>query len=245
VTVSPHNLDEESMKPVLPLRRMSVGACLSASLLLAACAGTQPAPREVPAPPVTSVAQADQMLASVARERAGIESRYAEREQVCYKKFFVNDCLDEAKERRRNALAAQRAIEVQADRFKRVAIVEERERQMAEAEKRYQEQEAKMAVEGPKPPRQPAPLPPPPKPSNVAQRVAERDARLNAEAANAPKDAEVRAEKVRAFEARKAEAAERQRRVAERLAERAAKAAKAAAESAEKAKQAAQPAAAK
>lgn len=206
-------------------RTVRAGAVLLAAALLAACAGPDVAPREVAPPPVTSVAQADQQLAAVARERAAIEARFAERERVCYDKFFVNNCLDEAKERRRNALAAQRAIEVQADRFKRQALVEERDRNLAEADRRFKEQEAKLAAEPPKPVPESTPVPPPRKPT-VADRKAQRDARLRAERRQEAADAGKRAQNVRDYEARKAESAERQRKVAERKAEKAAKAAK-------------------
>jgi hypothetical protein len=207
-----------------PRSLRTFAAALSAALL-AACAGPDVVPREVPPPPVTSVAQADQQLAAVARERAGIEARFAERERVCYDKFFVNSCLDEAKERRRSALAAQRAIEVQADRFKREAVVVERDRNLAEAERRFQEQEARLAAEPAAPTPAAAPVPPPRKPT-VPGRVAERDAHLRAARQAEAADAGKRAQNVREFEARKAESAERQRKVAERKAERAAKAAK-------------------
>ncbi|WP_208296441.1 hypothetical protein [Telluria antibiotica] len=225
---------------VTDTRTVRAGAALLAAALLAACAGPDVAPREVPPPPVTSVAQADQQLAAVARERAAIEARFAERERVCYDKFFVNNCLDEAKERRRNGLAAQRAIEVQAERFKRQAVVEERDRNLAEADRRFKEQEAKLATEPPKPAPEPAPAPPPRKPT-VADRKAQRDARLRAEQQQEAADAGKRAQNVRDYEARKAESAERQRKVAERKAEKAAKAAKEA-KAAEDAKAAPDPA---
>jgi hypothetical protein len=219
-----------------------LAAALTAALL-AACAGPDVVPHEVPPPPVTSVAQADRQLASVARERVAIEARFAERERVCYDKFFVNSCLDEAKERRRSALAAQRAIEVQADRFKRQAIVEERDRNVAEAERRFHEEEARLAAEPPKPTPEPEPAPPPRKPAAPA-RIAERDARLRAARQAEAADAGKRAQNVREFEARKAESAARQRKVAQRKAERAAKAAKEAEDAKAKAAQdAAQPAA--
>jgi len=193
--------------------------------LLSACASHDVVPHEVPPPPVTSVAQADQYLAAVARERAAIEARFAERERVCYDKFFVNNCLDEAKERRRNALAAQRAIEVQAERFKRQAVVDERDRNLAEADRRFREQEAKLATEPPKPPPEPAPVPPPRKPT-VPDRMAQRDARLRAQQQKDAAEAGKRAQKVHDYEARKAQSEERQRKVAERKAEKAAKEAK-------------------
>lgn len=204
-------------------RMRTLAVALSAALL-GACASQDVVPREVPPPPVTSVAQADQQLAAVARERAAIEARFAERERVCYDKFFVNNCLDEAKERRRSALAAQRAIEVQAEHFKRQAVVEERDRNLAEAERRFKGQEARMAAEPPKPAAEPTPAPAPRK-AVAPERMAERDARLRAqkqqEAANAGK----RAQNVRDYEERKAQSEERQRKVAQRKAEKAAKAA--------------------
>nr|WP_063978217.1 hypothetical protein [Massilia sp. JS1662] len=204
-------------------RLRALAGALSA-VLLAACAGQDVVPHEVPPPPVTSVAQADQQLAAVARERAAIEARFAERERVCYDKFFVNNCLDEAKERRRSALAAQRAIEVQAERFKRQAVVEERDRNLAEAERRFKEQEARLAEEPPKPAAEPTPVPPPRK-STVPARMAERDARLRAEKKEEAANAARRAQNVRDYEARKAQSEERQRKVAQRKAEKAAKAA--------------------
>jgi hypothetical protein len=209
--------DEDPMKPFTPLPVLL-------PLLLAACASTDPVPHEVPPPPVTSVAQADQQLASVARERAAIEARFAEREQVCYSKFFVNNCLDEAKERRRSALVAQRAIEVQAERFKRQAIADERDRQVAEAQQRFQEQEARLAAEPPKAAPQATPEPPPRAPG-VPARTAQHKARLQADAKQEAQDAARRAQNVKDYEARKKESEERQKRVAERKAEQAAKAA--------------------
>lgn len=207
---------------------------VSLAMLLAACASQDVVPREAPPPPVTSVAQADQQLAAVARERTAIEARFAERERVCYTKFFVNNCLDDAKEQRRTALAAQRSIEVQASRFKREAVVQERDRNLVEAEKRYQEQEARLAAQPPRPTPEVTPAPPP-RPSTVPGRVAERDARLKQAQQQDAADAPKRAESVRAYEQRKADVAERQRRVAQRKAEKAAKAAKEAEEAKAKA----------
>jgi hypothetical protein len=214
------------MKADLFMRRVMTGAQGALlGLLLAACGANQTAPREVAPPPVTSVAQADAQLAAVARERTAIEVRFAERERVCYNKFFVTGCLDEAKERHRSALAAQRAIEVQAERFKRQAAVDERDRKLAEADKRYREEEGRLSAEPPKPEHvvEPAPAP---RASTVPARVAERDARLKAAQAKEAAEAPKRAQNVRDYERRKAESLERQRDVERRKAERAAKAAK-------------------
>ena len=229
------------MKADLLMRRARLGALAALTgLMLAACAGKGPAPREVAPPPVTSVAQADQQLAVVKRERADIESRYAERERVCYAKFFVTSCLDEAKERRRSALAAQRAIEVQAERFKRQAAVDERDRKLAEADKKYREEEARLAAQPPAPVREVQDVQAP-RPATAPQRVAARNARVKEAQAKEAAEAPQRAKNARDFERRKAESEERQRDVARKKAERAAKAAKKAEEEAARAAKAAAP----
>jgi colicin import membrane protein len=209
-------------------------------LVLAALAGCGTAPEASMAPPpvtVHSVAQADQHLAAVAVERAAIEARFAEREQVCYQKFFVNHCLDEAKERRRSALAAQRALEIEAERFKRQAKVDERDRALAKADAEYKVEEARLAAE-------PAPAPhevteaPPPRPGTLAEREARHKQREQGIAARDRMEAPERAANVESYKKRKAESEERQRLVKERLAEKKAKAEREAKAKAEKEAQA-------
>jgi hypothetical protein len=204
--------------------------------LLAACAGQRPAPVSTDVAPSTSVAQADERLAAVAAERAAIEARFAERESVCYDKFFVNNCLDEANERRRTALAAQRAIEVEAEYFKRKNTVEQRDKAIAEAEAKFQAEEAGAAAKPPAAPKAIAPVPPA-RPSSVPGRIARRNARAAQEAAQEPANATTRAAKAAAFEEKRRRSEERQREVAQRKAERAAKRA---AQQAEKEKAAAE-----
>jgi hypothetical protein len=199
----------------------NAGAVLMLALL-AACASKRPAEVRSALPPTTSVAQADERLAAMAAERAAIESRHAEREAVCYDKFFVNHCLDEAKEQRRVALAAQRAIEVEAEYFKRKNTVEQRDKAMAEAEAKFQAEQAEAAAQPPAAPKKIAPVPPA-RASSVPGRIARRDARAAQEAAAAPADAATRAARVAAFEEKRRKSEERQREVAQRKAERAAK----------------------
>ncbi|KFI06755.1 hypothetical protein [Massilia sp. BSC265] len=194
------------------------------AVLLSACASVEPGPSVESVDPTTSVAQADQRLAAVAAERAAIEARYAEREAVCYEKFFVNHCLDEAKERRRVALVAQRNVEIEAERFKRRVKVEERDREIAAADAEYKAEEARLAAEPPPPPRETTALPPP-RPSPAASRMARRNAKAKEEAARAPQEAAKTAANVRAYEERKRKAEQKQKEVAERVAEREAKAA--------------------
>ena len=194
--------------------------------LLAACASERQALPPAPSSPTTSVAQADERLAAVAAERAAIAANYAAREAVCYDKFFVNNCLDEAKERRRSAEAVQRAIEIDAEHFKRKFKVEQRDRQMVEAEARYREEEARAATQPPAAPKVPTAVPPP-RPSPVAGRMARHDQKAQEDAAKEAADAPKRAANAAAYEERRRKSEERQRLVAQRKAEREAKRVKA------------------
>ena len=197
----------------------------AAAVVLAACATTEPGPSVAVVEPSTSSAQADARLAAVAVERASIEARFAEREAVCYNKFFVNSCLDEAKERRRAALVAQRNIEIEAERFKRRLKVEERDREIAAADAEYKAEEAALAAQPPAPPPRDTTAVPPPRPSPAASRIARRNAKAQEAAARAPQEAARAAASAAAFEERKRKSEQRQRDVAARKAEREAKAA--------------------
>jgi colicin import membrane protein len=203
--------------------RIAAAAMLAA--ILGAC-GSAPQVAPAPAVPVTqSVAQADQRLAAVARERAAIEARYAEREHACYQRFLVNRCLSAAKDRRHVALAAQRAIEIEAARYKRQAAVDARDRDIATAENELKAEEARLSAEPPAAPRQVSQTPPP-RPDPVASRIARHNEKLKQAEARDKADAGKRASRAAAFERRKRQSEERQKDVAKRLAEKAAKAAK-------------------
>ena len=169
----------------------------------------------------TSVSQATRRLEEVQTERARAEAAYAASEQVCYAKFFVNNCLDEAKEKRRSRLVVLRAVEVEAERYKRQAAVDQRDREVAQAVKEFETGEARMAA-------QPAPAPrvvperaaPAPKAEvkNRPSRVAERAAQERAQA-------QQRAASAKEFNERRLKSEERQREVEAKKAEKAAKAA--------------------
>ena len=83
-------------------------------------------------------ASADQALAEAVQQRAVIETRFTRDQRDCYRKFFTTSCLDDAKERRRIALGQVRAVEVEANSYKRHARV--RERDKALEERRAQEE---------------------------------------------------------------------------------------------------------
>lgn len=208
------------MRAQSPLRHAGVVVVVS---LLAACGSERLVSDPVPVvAPTTSVAQADARLAAVVAERAAIEARHAEREVVCYGKFFVTNCVEEAKERRRLALATQRAIEIEAEHFKRKNKVDERDKAIAEADVKFQAEEAASAVQPVAAPKKTSAAPPP-RPTTVPGRIAKRDARAAQEAAAEPANAATRAANAAAFEERKRKSEERQQAVAKRKAENVAK----------------------
>jgi colicin import membrane protein len=82
---------------------------------------------------VTSVLQADARLAAAELKRMMVDRRFAEREQICYTKFFVNNCLGRAKDEQREALAGVREIEIDASYFKRLDAVAKRDQALADS----------------------------------------------------------------------------------------------------------------
>ena len=171
--------------------------------------------------PSTSVAQATRRLEEVKTERAAAEAAYAASEQICYAKFFVNNCLDAAKEKRRSKLAVLRAVEVEAEYYKRKADVDQRDREVAQAIKDFEADEARRAAQ------------PSPAPRAVPERVTPapkavikvRTSKAAEHAAQQRADAPQRAASAQAFADRKERAEERQREVAAKKAEKEAKAA--------------------
>lgn len=175
-------------------------------------------PNITPNVPLTSsIEQANRKLEEARIERAAVEARFAADEQVCYAKFFVNTCLDEAKEKRRVALAYQRAVELEAEHFVRKSNADQRDRELAAAAKEFEASEARLR-EAPPAPEKPAAEARAPKTPSPARgpKAPPTPAQLQAEAAK-------RAANVVKYEKRQAALAERQKRVAEKQAQRAAK----------------------
>jgi len=224
-----------------PHSMLRAGALLAFASLLAACSTTGPAAPDVPPPASTSTDQAQQRLTAVAAERRAIETRYAEREVICYEKFFVTSCLDEAREQQRVTLLEQRAIEIEASRYLRQAKVDERDRALAVSEAAFQKEEAELAANPPAVKAPPNTALPAARTTPSESRAA-RTRRLQENAARTQSAQARAAQNVAAAEARRVESIERQKQVARRVAEREAKAAKRAAD--EAAKKAGQPPAA-
>lgn len=203
----------------------------AAAVVLAGC-GTAPVLDTEPLiTPSANVEQANARIAAAAAEQTRIENEYAAQELVCYKRFFVNDCLDLAKEERRVALSGTTARDNEAQHFLRKHALEVRDAEIAKAEADFKEKEAGIAVMPPRAPRAVTSLPPA-KPSTAAQRKARQAAREQEAAARAQADAPKRAANVADAVKRKADAEERQKAVAQRLADRKADQAKKAADKA-------------
>ena len=222
------------MKKWIWLAMLVPGAVLAQDIGSPATTG---APR---IPETHSVEQADARLEQVKKDREVVEAEFNASEALCYEKFFVNACIDKAKEQRRLRLAELRAVEVEASYFKRRSAVEVRDRELEERAQKDAAEEAYNAAH-PKPPKASPELKPRPTPAavSVQQRQAEHDARERARAAQEAAAAPGRAAKAAEFERKKVESEKRQAEVKAKVAEknekkrRAAEAQKAEAEKAE------------
>lgn len=188
---------------------------------------------------ITSVEQANAALDKVAKDRAAVHEEFAASERECSTKFFVNNCLDKAKEKRRVALATVRAAEVEAQHFKRADSVARRDADLAERARKDAEEAALRAAQPPKPPHEEKPEPPAPTGPRVADREAAHEAKVKRQEQKDAAEAGKRAANVQAFEKKKVESEHRQAEVARKKAENEAKAERRA--EAEKKKAEAQP----
>lgn len=112
-------------------------------LWMAACAGAAPASAQ-------DVAQQrmDRERARIAAERQAADTRYSQAEAACYARFAVNDCVNEAKAARREALADLRRQEISLnddERLRKGAAQRQRldERSSAENQQRAAQQRAR------------------------------------------------------------------------------------------------------
>lgn len=172
------------------------------------------------APPSKSVSEAGRKLAAATAQRAAIEAGFASSEQVCYEKFFVNDCLDKAREKRRSELAVVRSVEIEAEYFLRKDKADARDRALADAQKEFNAEAAQRAA-NPRPVRtEEAPNPPPKPMSAQVSREKANAAKLKQIAEKEQAEAGKRAANVAAFERKRAESERRQAERAKRQAER-------------------------
>lgn len=212
------------------------------ALVSAACGTAPVADPEPTVVPSRSVADANTHIVEAAAEKVRIESEFRAQEQICYKRFFTNNCLDLANEERRIALAGVKARDNEAQHFLRQNALDVRDAEIAQNEAEFAKKEADLAVMPPRVAPVVKPLPPP-KPSTLAERRARQAAREQKAVARDAANAGKRANKVAAFDKRQADAVQRQKAVTQRQAERAKKAADKAASDAAAAAEAAKRAA--
>ena len=168
---------------------------------------------------VSSVEQADAALVKVAKDRDAVEAEFSDSEGECYTKFFVNNCLDKAKEKRRVALAEIRVREVDAEHFKRVDSVAKRDADLAERTRKDEEVAATRAAVPPKAPKEEHAAPKPPTGPRVAEREAQFEAKQTRQAQQDAANAAKRAANVEAFTRKQTESQRRQDIVARKKAE--------------------------
>lgn len=193
------------------------------ALSLAGCSTVLLPPNVTPVvTPSASSADAARKLQEAAAERKRVEAEFAASEQVCYAKFFVNNCLDAAKEKRRVALAYLNAVDNEAEYYQRKAEVDARDREVAKAVQQFEADERARALAPAPAPRVETPPPAPaPKPSLAARRASQAAKMARHQAGQAARAAE-RAAKASERAALKAESLARQKRVEEKKAEKAA-----------------------
>lgn len=155
----------------------------------------------------TAWAQDEAERERIRSERARIEAAFAEQEKACYSRFAVNDCIDDARARRRAGLADLRRQEVSLNDQERKRKADERLREVQER----QAEQARRQQAAPAP--APASVPPP------AARPAPRPQPATPRQPDAPPAPDTR-ENLRRHQERLEEAQERKGRVEQRAAER-------------------------
>jgi hypothetical protein len=202
------------------LAQAAPGAAVSEAAAAADAAGAASTPVRVIAG-VRSVPEADDRLADVKQQRAVIEASFADSERYCYTKFFVNYCLDKAKEIRRAGLAEIRPVEIDASHFKRADAVAKRDAALAvDAQKAAELAEARNAAPVPVTDVKPAPAAKTASGPTQAQREAAQRAKLQRAQAEQDANADQRARNADAYVKRQQESVKKQQSIADKAAAR-------------------------
>jgi len=100
--------------------KLAVLAAGAALLLMAGVAQAASAPESAPASASESNAQERELLrARIKDERSRIEAQFSAEMAACRQRFVVTACLDDARQRRRDALTAPRTEELTLDDLER------------------------------------------------------------------------------------------------------------------------------
>lgn len=168
---------------------------------------------------VKSVQQADAALVKVAQDRATITDEFTASERECYTRFFVNNCLDKAKEKRRAALADVRVREVDAQHFKREDSVARRDADLAERARKDADEAMLRAAQPLKPAKEEREAPKPSSGPSLAEREAQHEAKVKRQEQEEAANASKRAASVDAFARKQTESERRQKEVARKKVE--------------------------
>lgn len=183
----------------------------------------------------TSVEQANAVLQEVARQRDVVQAQFVEDELACQPKFFMASCLDDAKEKRRLALAQLRPQEIRAEHYKRVIKVQERDKALAEKQRAHAEEmpkrilahkkreeelsardaKAQSEVDAAK-----AAVAAAQRARELAKRQSEADEKARIRLANRAADAKMHADKLLEYDKKQAAAAQREQKLAKRQKEK-------------------------
>ncbi|MFT5533940.1 MAG: colicin import membrane protein [Burkholderiaceae bacterium] len=217
----------------------SVSLASACSVLYPAAAVDEPLPPsglrlDWPSGSIVTVELATQALSDAAARRVTIEKTFVRAQGVCFDRFFMTACNDLGKERRRIALAEVRSVEVEANYINRRDRADQRdkalairtEREQAEAPQRLIDTQAREKTASVKAADRSA---------NAAkvQGTAQRQRGIDPQARQRAFDAKAaqqqvsdqagqqrRAANISAFEKKQVDAAARQKKVAERKAEK-------------------------
>jgi len=145
--------------------------------------------------------------AALVAERERLEGRFAAEQAACSQRFAATACVDDVRQRRRQALAATRAQLLDLDDAERSARAAARARSVQDKQRRAAERPAPAAPAPPAPPpsvRAPAPLP------ADEDRSTQREAARRDAASEASRRAGAGAQRRQEIEARQARIAQRQ-----------------------------------
>ena len=194
------------------IRRVSFYvSCLFLLLSPVLHAQTSESTSAVPQPTTLEEAAAQRRLAEQMRTEA--EERFAREQPACYKKFLVNDCLEDAKKQRTQSMIEARKLEVPARDFEREAHRAEVEGKAAQRDAELPKREADQAEQGEA------------YRAEEAARTAEREKKLADKEAQAAKGRQKAAEEQAR---RQAKLEKRKKKIAEQAAKRAKEEARAA-----------------
>ena len=178
---------------------------------------------------INSVERADEVIREVGRQRIAVGAQYAKEQQGCSSVFLMTRCLDAARERRREALARLREPEIEANAFKRRARVDARDQALEE--KRVKSLQATSTEQGDVTLREPgkggsanqpagAPRNPRAAKPPMVVRPEREAAQHTPKPLTAPISPDAAARNSASFDRKAAEAADRQRVIAEKKAEK-------------------------